>query len=194
MRLRIIDGHGVIFEKSLKANIESKNMEGSAQSAFEVVRYTGKCPMDEYKILEQMLASGGNESTSGRDAAEFSLERHKIGMRAFSGNNSPTSFLEINEAANLMNIGLELKKKTNIKNNNDDITILNNIENILNENKSVIKDKEMSFTEVNSQSKIKQDDPFGGDEVDPFGGDQGSAEEKAAKALAEKMKQYQNTE
>jgi hypothetical protein len=52
----------------------------------------------------------------------------------------------------------------------------------------------MRFTEVKSQSKIKQDDPFGGDEDDPFGGDQGSAEEKAAKALAEKMKQYQNTE
>lgn len=38
MRLRVIDGHGVVFDKAFKGNIDSKRMDGSAQSAFELVK------------------------------------------------------------------------------------------------------------------------------------------------------------
>lgn len=55
----------------------------------------------------------------------------------------------------------------------------------------------MRFAQTSEKSKLKDDNPFGGDEEqNPFtdnesGGDAASA---AAKALAEQMKQYQNTE
>jgi hypothetical protein len=47
MRFKVVDGHGLTFEKSSKAGVDAVAMQGASQSAFEIAKYSGRCPMDD---------------------------------------------------------------------------------------------------------------------------------------------------
>jgi hypothetical protein len=161
-------------------------------------------------VLAQ-LAEHASEVGFNNDAGplSFSIERHKEGMKAFSGQ----MFLELDEIANLMGrsrdiheANKEIKQKENSVNNarllkaKDDVKnkdgkntlndkILTNIETLLKPDEKPM--RTMRFAQTGDKSKLKGKNPFEEDESSPFTENEGGgdAASQAAKALAEQMKQ-----
>lgn len=169
-------------------------------------------------MLAQLAEHADKVGFNGDSSApnSFSIERHKEGMKAYSGQ----MFLEIDEIGNLMGRSKDIhevrkeiisakdkdmnnsrivNKEKDGKNTLND-KLLTSIEDLLKDSAKPEKDsmRPMRFAQTGDKTKLKgAEDIFGGDEdSSPFTENEGGgdAASQAAKALAEQMKQYQNTE
>lgn len=167
--------------------------------------------MDDYKVLAQLAdhhaSTGGYQNES---SLTFSIERHKEGMKAYSGQ----MFLELDEISNLMGHSQDMHaiekeaKNARLLNKNDkehsksadtgkntlNDKLLSSIENILTESPKPEKTMRtpLRFEQTSSASHIREN-PFQDqeEEENPFTENEsgGGAAVAAAKALAEQMKQ-----